>query len=285
MHLGLLLLTIVVALAVRWRWQPGLGTWSQRWWWAVLALCCPGLGLFSATIAILGMGHHGTMLGWTVGPMGCRISQLVLVSSLMVGLYGVFQASWTTWRWRQYPLIQLPQGRPARLVDATMPLAAQVGFWRSALIVSRGWLDQLSSEEQAMVLAHEQAHAHYRDPLFFWLLGLMRRLTGWLPCTQALWQELLLLREIRADRWAAQQAQPLAVAELLIKISRQTALGNAAMAPIMVSFSDPSEMDRLEQRVDALLQPVPSGDVPPLGTVALGVALTLLPLLAMGLHH
>ncbi|MFH7244160.1 MAG: M56 family metallopeptidase [Spirulina sp.] len=285
MHLGLLCLTITVAAVVRWRWKPGLGTWSQRWWWAVLALCCPIFGLFSTAIAILGMGHHGTMLGWAVGPTGCRISQLVLIGGLMAGLYGVFQAGWTTWRWRQYPLTQLPQGIPARLIDTEVPIAAQVGFWRSALMVSRGWLDQLSSEEQAMVLAHEQAHAYYRDPLGFWLLGMVRQLTAWLPCTQALWQELLLLREIRADRWAAQQAHPLAVAELLVKMSRQTILEKAVPSSALIGFSSPDEMDRLEQRVDALLEPMPSEETPPLGKVVVGFTLTLLPLLAMGLHH
>lgn len=285
MHLGLFLLTVTVAAAVRWQWRPGLGTWSQRWWWAVLALCGPMLGLLSTASAILGMGHHGTMLGWTVGSLGCRISQLILGGSLVAALYSVFQAGWTTWRWRQYPLIKLPQGIPARLVDTEVPLAAQVGFWRSALMVSRGWLEHLSSEEQAMVLAHEQAHAHYRDPLWFWLLALVRRLTGWLPCTQALWQELLLLREIRADRWAAQQGHPLAVAELLVKISRQTALGHVDLAPTLIGFSSPGEMDRLEQRVDALLEPIAIEETLPLGQVVLGFALTLLPLLAMGLHH
>lgn len=285
MHLGLLIGTLVVALAIRWRWQPGLGSWRQRWWRAVLGLSSPLILLLSTAMAILGMGHHGTMLGWAVGPLGCRISQVGLGLGLVMGLHGLGQIGWTTWVWQRYAWVQLPQGISARLVDTAVPLAAQVGFWRSALIVSRGWLDQLSREEQGMILAHEQAHAHYHDPLWFWLLGIVRRLTGWLPNTQALWQELLLLREIRADRWAAHQAHPLAVAELLVKISHQTALGQSAQAVAPVAFSQPDELDRLEQRVEALLQPMPEGDHRPAGIACLGLTLALFPFLAMVFHQ
>jgi Zn-dependent protease with chaperone function len=48
-------------------------------------------------------------------------------------------------------------------------------------------------------LAHEQAHAHYRDTFWFFWLNV---LTSWLPHTEALWQEILFLREIRADEKA-----------------------------------------------------------------------------------
>lgn len=285
MHLGLIAGAVVVAAAVRWGWKPGVGSWWQRWWRAVLVLTGPLLLLVSTAIAILSMGHHGTMLGWAVGPLGCRISQMGLGGALLIGLQGLLQAGWATWSWQRYPWVDLPQGVPARFIDTETPLAAQVGFWRPVLMVSRGWFDQLSSQEQAVILAHEQAHAHYHDPLCFWLLGLVRRLTIWLPNTQALWQELLLLREIRADRWAVQQAHPLAVAELLVRIARQTALGQSAVPASLVGFSGPDELDRLEQRVDALLKPIPETDDSPLGLVILGVTPALLPLLAMGFHH
>ena len=50
---------------------------------------------------------------------------------------------------------------------------------------------------------------------FFWW-GWLRRLTEWLPHSKELWQELLLLRELRADQWAAQQVDPLVLAESLL---------------------------------------------------------------------
>lgn len=286
MHLGLMLITVGIAVAVRWIWHPGAGSWRQRWWWAVLSLCCPLVLLISTALAILSMGHHGTMLGWAVGPLGCRVSLGSLGISL-VGLgYGLWQAGWTTWGWRRYPSVPLPQGPSARLVDTVVPLAVQVGFWRSALIVSRGWLEQLSPQEQAVILAHEQGHAHYHDPLWFWLLGIVRRLTVWLPHTQALWQELLLLREIRADRWATQHADPLAIAELLVKLSRQRVLEGSPLPSALVNFSGSDELDRLEQRVEALLHPLPAAtEEEGIAVVAMGWSLALLPLVAIAFHQ
>lgn len=285
MHLGFILWAMGTAAVVRWAWRPGVGSWQVRWWRAVLALGYPLGLLLSTALAILGMGHHGTMLGWAVSPLGCRVSQLGLGLGLLVLLYGLFQVGWTAWHWRQYAWVELPQGSRARLVETPVPWAAQVGFWRAALVVSRGWLDQLSPAEQTIILAHEQAHAHYRDPLWFWLLGLARRLTRWLPRTEALWRELLLLREIRADRCALTQADPLTVAELLVKMSRHSALDAAYGQPLQASFSHPDELDRLEQRIDALLQPLPEGDKLSLARLGLGLAPMLLPLLAMILHR
>jgi Zn-dependent protease with chaperone function len=283
MHLGVLMLAITLAVIWRWRWHPTEDAWSQCWWLSVLALCGPFLGLVSTAWAVLWMGHYGTMLGWAVGPLGCRLSQVGLGLGAVSLLWSLFQAGWTTWHWRRYDLVPLPQGMSARLVETAVPLAAQVGFWRSRLIVSRGWLEQLSPDEQAMILAHEQAHAHYRDPLVFWLLGLVRRLTLWLPNTQALWQELLLLREIRADRWSAQHADPLAVAELLVKLSRPMPLDECI--PALIGFSSAEDLDRLEQRVNALLEPSPEDDHRPRRMIFLGLAVTLLPLLAVTVHH
>ncbi|QQE67152.1 Zn-dependent protease with chaperone function [Leptolyngbya sp. BL0902] len=285
MHLGVLLLAMILAVGWRWRWQPTAEAWSQRWWRAILALCGPLVVLGTSAWAVLWMGHHGTMLGWAVGPLGCRISQVGLGLGAAGMLWSLIQAGWTTWHWRRYALVPLPQGMSARLVETAVPLAAQVGFWQSRLVVSRGWLDALSPEEQGMILAHEQAHAHHRDPLVFWLLGLVRRLTIWLPNTQALWQELLLLREIRADRWAVQQAHPLAVAELLVKLSRPTCLDEGIPTPALIGFSAAEDLDRLEQRVNALLDPIPAGEPISLTLILWGLASALLPLLAVTLHH
>lgn len=283
MHLSILVLAITLAVTWRWCWQLTEDAWVQRWWRAVLALCGSLVVLVSAAWAVLWMGHHGTMLGWAVGPLGCRLSLVGLGWGAVGLLWSLFQAGWATWHWRRYSLVPLPQGMSARLVETAVPLAAQIGFWRSRLIVSRGWLEQLSPDEQAMILAHEQAHAHYRDPLVFWLLGWVRRLTLWLPNTQALWQELLLLREIRADRWSVQHADPLAVAELLVKLARPTPLDEGI--PARVGFSSAEDLNRLEQRVNALLDPIPEGESIAINRILWGLALALLPLLAVTVHH
>jgi len=78
-------------------------------------------------------------------------------------------------------------------------------------------LDTLDNAHLDAVIAHEQAHFYWDTFWFFWL--------GWvLHChccnTESLWQELLILREVRADHWAAQQVDPLLLAESLLRGER-----------------------------------------------------------------
>jgi Zn-dependent protease with chaperone function len=169
-------------------------------------------------------------------------------------------------------------------------MAAQVGLWRSALLVSQGWLDQLTLAEQQAMLAHEQAHADYHDPFWFFWLGSIRRFSLWLPHTEGLWKELLLLREIRADQQAARTSDPLLLAELLVKLARQITLATHApgLAPGLESytaFPESQSLPRLEQRVRALVEPSPRGEayIPRPGRLA-WLIVTALPLAATWFH-
>ena len=138
-----------------------------------------------------------------------------------------------------------------RLLATTLPYSAQIGFWRCQLVVRQGLLDTLDTPHLEAVLAHEQAHYHYRDTFWFFWLRWLRSLTSYLPHTELLWQELLLLRELRADRRAAQEIDPLLLAESLLAVAK---------APLMYteSFSAPLSCavppNRLEERIDALLE-------------------------------
>jgi hypothetical protein len=115
---------------------------------------------------------------------------------------------------------------------------------------------------------------------------MVRRFSFWLPHTQSLWEDLLLLREIRADQAAARHSDPLLLAELLVKLSRQISLaGQDPASGAWVSFNPDSSTERLELRVMALINPspLPSPVTPGLSfTVWLTVA--ALPLAALGLH-
>ncbi len=268
MHSSLILLTIVAAVV--WRWcqaappePPADRPWSVRWESALTAFCLPPLMILLAAGAVLAMGHHGTMMGQSVSPLGCWVSLGALALASGVLVYSLGRAARTGWRLRQYPLVALPGGGQARCLPTDLPLAAQVGLWRSALVVSRGWLEQLTPDEQQAILAHEQAHAAYRDPFWFFWLGLVRRFSGWLPHTPALWEELLLLREIRADRRAANTSDPLLLAELLVKLARQIPLASGDFAldadlEPAVGFNAALSLSRLEQRVNALVEPGPT---------------------------
>lgn len=291
MHSGLLLLTLSLALIGRWCSQGLLQAlpydpWPRRWMVTLWVFCLPPLMLLVAAATVLVMGHHGTMMGRGVSPLGCWLGLAILGWGVTVMAVAVVRALHSQRRWRQYDLIELPDGGQARCLETPLPVVAQVGLGRSSLIVSRGWLDQLTPSEQRATLAHEQAHGDHHDPLGFLILGMVRRFSFWLPHTQSLWEDLLLLREIRADQAAARHSDPLLLAELLVKLSRQISLaGQDPASGAWVSFNPDSSTERLELRVMALINPspLPSPVTPGLSfTVWLTVA--ALPLAALGLH-
>jgi Zn-dependent protease with chaperone function len=283
MHVLLFVGWFAIALALRWGWRPQGGTWNHRWNRALAIFCLPALLLLSASVAVLWMGHHGDMMGLPVSPWGCWFGRFFLSASAGVGLASLAKALWFQWQVRRLPRVPLPNGEWGRCLDSHCPFAAQVGGLRSHIIVSRGWLETLTEPEQQAILRHEQAHAHYRDPICFWGLGIIRQLTRWLPATNSLWQELLLLREIRADRRAMEDTDPLLLAELLVKLVRSE--GEALdPPPLAVGFCDHESVDRLEQRIEALVNPVslPSGDSS--GGKLGWIALTLMPFGLVLLH-
>jgi Zn-dependent protease with chaperone function len=290
MHSSLIVFTMLVAVVWRWRWQRPDGPWQTRWDSAISAFCLPPLMVLLAAGAVLAMGHHGTMLGWSVSPVGCWISLGVTALASGVFAYALGHAVRTQWRLRQYPVVLLPEVGLARCLPIDLPVAAQVGLWRSALLVSRGWLEQLTPAEQQAMLAHEQAHAEHRDPFWFFWLGVVRRFTGWLPKTASLWEELLLLRELRADQAAATTSDPLLLAELLVKLARQMALASIphtleAEIAACIGFNEALSLTRLEQRVNALVDPGPMTAPPARQPERLArLAVVALPLAATWLH-
>jgi Zn-dependent protease with chaperone function len=116
-------------------------------------------------------------------------------------------------------------------------------------VITEGLINTLDTAHLAAVLAHEQAHDHYHDTCCFFWLGCVRQITGWLPQTEAIWQELLVLRELRADRWAARQTDPLLIAEALLSVVQTTTFTTS----FCVAFNQITPPNRLNQRIDALL--------------------------------
>lgn len=278
-HLDLILLAIGVAVIVRSVAMRSGTTWSDRWQRTLGLFLFSPLLLFFTAIAVLQMGQHGQMLGLPVGEIGYACALIFLGHA---GGCLIWQG-WTGWRSlhkiQQYPQIEIQQ-RQAHLLDTAIPFAAQVGFWRSKLVVSQGLLTQLAPDQIEAVLAHEQAHTHYRDTFWFFGLNWLRQVTAWLPKTEHLWQELLLLREMRADHWAAQQIDTLLIAETLLQI---------AQAPLMqvehacAAVSAGPELCRLEERIESLL-------TEPVDTEAQSfpwgwVLVALIPCLSIALHH
>ena len=275
MHFSLILLAIGIAWAIRqWAFRPAIG---HRWQQTLEQFLLPPLLLLMAVAAVLCMGTRGQMLGWSVGWLGCLLAWSGLSYAVLRGLMLLWQGQRSIAQIQSCPQTEIA-GTTARLLDSSTALAAQIGFWQPELVVSQGLLDLLTPAQLEAVLTHEQAHQQYRDTFWFFWLGWVRLLSRWLPHTEALWQELLLLRELRADRWAADRVDALLLAESLLLVV-QSPLQDAEYCAAFSAVAPPS---RLEERIEALLNP-------PSAHASIAVSglwlLPLLPLLTLLLHR
>jgi len=286
MHVCILSIAIVGAWATRqWcyrmlqRCRAGDRPWRERWSWALGASLVPVLWLAVAVVAVGAMGTHGTMFGHAVSASGLWLSGgfAIVAVALLVAL--ALRARRIRRELRHYPeatvrAIGLDRDVTVRAIAAPSWFAGQVGIVHPELAIGRDLLAGLDRDRLEAIVTHECAHARYRDTLVFFFLGWLRRLTGWLPHTRALWDELILLRELRADRWAAQFVDPLLLAETLVAVARSTqgstpgstpgsgqrsATGSASdtatdnLSDAWAGFHDFSATGSFEARIEALI--------------------------------
>ncbi len=247
MHVSLM--TAAIATAVLLRLTLAHRCLQQAHWLAVLSLLVVSpLLLLTTAVAIIIMGPHGHMVSPVEGWVSYNVAWIfVIVSAGLLGHLS-WQAHRSIAQIKQYPQRQLNPGTLARMMDADTAFSAQIGLWSSELVISQGLLDTLDDEHLTAVIAHEKAHYYYRDTFWFFWLGWLRRLSLWLPYTEELWQELLLLREIRADNWATRSVDRLTLAESLVQVIA------APLAPVaLANFSCIAPSSRLSRRIDALL--------------------------------
>jgi Zn-dependent protease with chaperone function len=291
-HILMVLLAWMSAIGLRLRWQKQVGSWADRWQRALVAFLLPPLLLMSTALSLLWMGPMGQMVwgwqGWLT--YGWAIAYLIVLVFLAIQLFT--EAGRTALQIRQYPQRDLGildcagQPQQGRWIDSQLPFIAQVGLWQPQLIFSQGLLETLDRAHLAAVLRHEEAHRHYGDTLWFFYLGWLRRCSFWLPQTEVLWQELLLLREMRADRYAAMQVDPLLLAEALFAVVSapiESALGLKISAEFGAALSDEASVDRLSERIDQLL------NLPAIEQSTnrnwLWIIPVLVPMLAIPFHH
>ncbi len=280
MHLWAILTVVALAWLMRHQSISSERKWSERWYQALFLFVFPSLLLLTTGITVLHMGCHGEMLGVKAGSVGCIIAGGLILYSCGCLLRLVVQSDRSIRQLEIYP--QQTWGNvTARILETDLPYSAQIGFWHSELIISRGLVTVLDEAHLAAVIAHEQAHVHYRDTFWFFWLGWIRSFTFWLPQTEVLWQELLLLRELRADRKAAESVDFLLIAESLLAVAKAP----LEAAPIWcASFNDDQNGDRLNQRIDSLLaaaEPVPTNQWRSWSWLCL----LFLPLLTIPLHY
>lgn len=283
-HSVMLLGALSLAWGLRYGWETNNSDlpWQLRWQQALLCFVLPPLLVITTAIAVLCMGIEGQMIGLEAGRMSYAIALIFLI-------YSIFRSGQLAWiGWQSLQRLQKlvvnveisDRSESMQLLDIPMLFAAQIGFWRSQLFVSQSLLNNLDAQHLEAVLLHERAHAHYRDTFWFFWLGCLRQIMPWLPNTQSLWEELLLLRELRADRWAAQQLDGLLLAESLLAMVSSNMLPSETFA---AAFGSTNTSDRLEERINFLLaapEPLPQFSWRSL----MWVGFALLPLALLPLH-
>ena len=278
MHLWAILIVTLAAVVLRSQNYSARG-WVERWQRTLFLFCFPPLLLLITAMTVLYMGCHGAMLGVKAGSIGCIISGSLLLWIGGCAVWLAYKSDRSLRRLRTYQL-KAVGGVNARIIDLDLPYSAQIGFWHSELTISRGLLTTLDSEHLAAVIAHEQAHVYYRDTFWFFWLGWIRSFSFWLPNTEALWQELLLLRELRADRRAAKSVDFLLLAESLLAVAKAP-----LECPVgYISFNDAQIGDRLNERIDSLLKPQEPLENNSWYSLS-WLCLLLMPLLTIPLHY
>ena len=254
-HLLMIVLAIVLAWSLRFLYFPSEDSWQQRWGRSLFLFLFPPILLFITALSVICMGPDGNMLGLQAGWFGYLFSLLFIILAITVLFKLGYLGCISKQEIAKYSQ-ELIAGNKARILETNFPYSAQVGFWNSELVVSRGMLNTLDFDRLKAVIAHEQAHYYYRDTFYFFWLGWLRSFSFWLPNTEALWQELLLLREMRADARAAEEVDSLLLAESLLEIAKQTLTARTLELDYLhssVGLSCSLPRDRLTERIDALL--------------------------------
>jgi Zn-dependent protease with chaperone function len=281
MHLMMILTALTVSWLLRCSWNNPQGRWEVRWRRSLFLFLFPPLLIFMTAIAVLFMGPQGQMGGMYTGWLSYELAFIALTFFAILCIKLAFQGWQSVESARNSPQV-IFEGKQARLLNTEALFAGQIGFWQPELVVSQGLLQTLSPDHLDSVLAHEQGHYYYRDTFWFFWLGWVRSCTAWLPNTEPLWQELLALRELRADSYAASQVDPLLLAEsLLLVVSNTSVLLESGVC--CAALGVPGVGDRLEQRIEALLappEPIPSEKLQSWH----GFLLAFLPLLTVIFH-
>jgi Zn-dependent protease with chaperone function len=168
------------------------------------------------------------------------------------------------------------------IVETTQPVCFAAGLFRPRVLLSRGLFDALSSEERAVVLAHERAHVRRRDAL---IGSLVRALAGLhLPWVgRWLVHELEIAAEQACDEEAARLvADRVSVAAAILTVERAAETAAAReLDAVAVAFGARA----VERRVEALLaEPLPQQSLRPLA-ISVGIALMSVLVLSDELHH
>ncbi|PSF37820.1 Zn-dependent protease with chaperone function [Aphanothece hegewaldii CCALA 016] len=251
MHSLMMLFALAIACGIRFSIPP---TSQKNWARSLFFFLFPPLILLMTSLAVLCMGYRGEMLGLKASWFSYFFA-IIFLFFASFRLIQMFSQAWLAQQEIQKYPQKLVVAQLARIIDTEFPYSARIGFWNSELIITQGLIDLLEPEHLNAVLAHEKAHYNYRDTFWFFWLEWLRSITSWLPNTKTLWQELLFLREIRADQRASKSVDSLLLAESLLQVAQQVNLVSPFnfRERICVAFHEVSAQNRLLERVNLIL--------------------------------
>jgi Zn-dependent protease with chaperone function len=254
MHLMILILAVGITWLLRALVPVLIPKAEFSWQKSLFFFVFPPILLLMTALAVFSMGYQGMMFGLKASWLSYSLAIAFLLWSLGLGLYRLGQATRSIQQIQHYPQ-GFTQNQPTRILDIPFPYSAQIGLWNPELVISQGLLDSLDEEHLQAVLAHENAHYYYRDTFWFFCLGWLREISFWLPQTEQLWQDLLFMREVRADKKAAQQVDPLLLAESLMLVAKN--MQKISVLPnfeaICAAFNH--QDNRLITRINYLIEP------------------------------
>lgn len=257
MHGIIIILALGIACNLRLLYPSLTHNTKRRWQVSLFFFLFPPLLLLTTAIAVICMGYRGEMFGLQATIFSYFLAVIFTTLTLLTWAKLLYQGIQTQKALQIYPQ-QWVRGKQARIIDTDFPYSAQIGILQPELVITTGLLKTLDEEHLDAVLAHEQAHYDYQDTGWFFCLGCLKSITPWLPYTDALWLELLFLREIRADKKAAESVDNLLLAEsLLIVASEITSTSDWELEKCFVAAFDNLPHNRLMERVDFLLEEFP----------------------------
>lgn len=104
------------------------------------------------------------------------------------------------------------------VVDHDEPFAFTFGLGEPRIALSRGLVEQLSTDELEAVVAHERYHVRARDPLKLVVARAAARACFFLPAVRHLVTRYLAGRELAADRHSMRDLGRPALAGALLKV-------------------------------------------------------------------
>jgi len=136
------------------------------------------------------------------------------------------------------------------LIDAPYASAFTSGFITKRCFITSAMMSNTTVQEQAVIIAHEQAHAHNNDPAKKWLFSILTMFFMPMLATKLRLHMTLAMEQDADNAVISAQIDPTIVASTLVKVARL----NAAQTPLfdnelVANFG----ADVLEQRVYFLL--------------------------------